>query len=168
MKETLNKIREEPSASVTIQQKISQVLLSLALGMLLGFIAKYSDTIPSNGFTGNIWGFIRDITTRLGIWVLLAAMMAVWSHNPRMGAMKVFAWIAALCAAMPIGLLVSEGYPFFYTFAIPFGFDILSAIILFLLLPINHKQRLRIFTSAFLIVFILRNSNALSYLFGGL
>ncbi|WP_155815522.1 hypothetical protein [Bacillus methanolicus] len=77
-------------------------------------------------------------------------------------------WIAALCAAMPIGLLVSEGYSYFYMFAITLGFDILSAIILFLILSMNKKQWFRIFTLAFLIVFILRNSNALSYLFSDL
>jgi len=185
--------------------------------MLLGFIAKYSDTIPSNGLIGNIWGIIRDITTRLGIWVLLATIIAAWSNNPRIGAIKVFVffsgmlfvyysystrlfgffptyyfirwggialaspmaayivwfsrgngWSAALCAALPIGLLVSEGYPFFYMFKITLGFDILSAIILFLILPMNKKQWLRILTLELLIVFILRNSNALSYLFGGL
>lgn len=77
-------------------------------------------------------------------------------------------WTAALSAAMPIGLLISEGYPFAYMFQITLEFDILSAFILLLILPINKKQCLRIFISTLLIVFILMNSNILSYLFGGL
>jgi hypothetical protein len=60
IKATLNSIRNEPSSSLTIQQKILQVLLSFALGVFLGFIAKYSDTIPSNGLIGNIWGTISE------------------------------------------------------------------------------------------------------------
>ncbi|MGG3574662.1 DUF6518 family protein [Bacillus gobiensis] len=185
--------------------------------MLLGFIAKYSDTIPSNGIIRNIWGVISDITTRLGIWILLATIIAVWSRNPRIGALKVFVffvgmlliyyifsmwlfglfptyyfirwglialaspigayivwfsrgngWIAALCAALPISLLVSEGYPFFYMFVITLGFDILAVIILFLVLKMNKKQWLRVITSVLLIEFILIKSNALSYIFGGL
>lgn len=161
-KETLNKIRGEQLASATIQQKTLQLLSLFALGMLLGFIAKYSDTIPSNGIIGNVWCVISDIITRLGIWILLATIIAVWSRNPRIGALKVFVffvgmlliyyifsmwlfgffptyyfirwglialaspigayivwfsrgngWIAALCAALPISLLVSEGIRFF-------------------------------------------------------
>lgn len=185
--------------------------------MLLGFKAKYSDTIPSNGIIGNVWCVISDITTRLGIWILLATIIAVWSRNPRIGALKVFVffvgmlliyyifsmwlfgffptyyfirwglialaspigayivwfsrgngWIAALCAALPISLLVSEGYPFFYMFVITLGFDILAVIILFLVLKMNKKQWLRVITSVLLIEFILIKSNALSYIFGGL
>jgi hypothetical protein len=151
--------------------------------------------------------------------VLLAAIIAAWSHSPRIGAIKVFAffigmlltyydysmllfsffpgyyffrwgvlalalaspiaayivwfgmgngWIAAFCAAMPISLFISMGYFFFYTFNLADGFDILSAVILFLILPINKKQWFKIVPFTFLIVFILMNSHALSYLFGGL
>jgi hypothetical protein len=217
IKETLNKIREEQSAPLTIKQIILKVLVIFALGMFLGFIAKYSDTIPSNGLMGSVWQTVSNITTRLGIWVLLATIIAALSNNPRIGAIKVFAffsgmllvyyiysmmlfgffstyyfirwggialaspiaayivwfsrgngWIAALCASMPIGLLVSQGYPFFYMFTMTLGFDIFSAIILFLILPMNKKQWLRIFMLTLFIVFILRNSRVLSYIFGGL
>ena len=217
IKETLNKIREEQSVPLTIKQIILKVLLIFALGMFLGFIAKYSDTIPSNSLMGSIWHPVSNITTRLGIWVLLATIIAAWSNSPRMGAIKVFmffsgmllvyyiysmslfgffptyyfirwsgialaspiaayivwfsrgnGWIAALCASMPIGLLVSQCYPFFYMVIMTFGFDIFSAITLFIILPMNKKQWLRIFMLTLLIVFILRNSRILSYIFGGL
>lgn len=217
IKATLNSIRNESSSSLTRQQKILQVLLSFALGVFLGVIAKYSDTIPSNGLIGNIWGTISDITTRLGIWVLVATIFAILSINPRIAAIKVFTffsgmlltyylysmwlfhffptyyfirwgaialaspiaayivwfskgngWFSAFCASMPIGLLISEGYPFFYMFEIAYGFDILSAIILFLILSPNKKQCLRIFIFLLPIVFILRKSDILLYLFGGL
>lgn len=88
--ERLHKIREAQFASLTVRQKIFQVLWSLAMGMLLGFIAKYSDTIPANGWTGSVWGLVRDVTSDLGIWVFAASLLAGWSSNPRMGAGKVF------------------------------------------------------------------------------
>ena len=215
--ETLYKIRKESSTSVTIQQKILQVALSFSFGILLGFIIKYSDTIPSNEFMGSFWSTISEISSRLGIWVLLATIITVYSDNPRIGAIKVFVfftgmmliyyfysmklfgffptyyfirwglialassigayilwfsrgkgWIAALCSAIPISLLVTEGYPFFYIFDLTLGLDILFTFILFLILPMNKIQRLRTFTWAILIVFILIKSDVQSYLFGGL
>lgn len=217
IKEYLNQIRGEQYTQVTIQQTTLQVLLSFTFGAFIGFIAKFSDTIPSNGLSGNIWGSISDITTRLGIWVLLATIIAAWSKNPRIGSLKVFAfftgmlliyylyslslfgffptyhfirwglialaspiaayivwfgrgkgWIAALCAAIPIGLLASEGYPFFYIFKLTLAFDMSSAILLLLILPMNKSQRFRVFPLAMLILLLLLNSNFLSYLFGGL
>lgn len=216
--ETLYKIRKESPTSVTIQQKILQVVLSFSFGVLLGFIIKYSDTIPSNEFMGSFWSTISEISSKLGIWILLATIIAVYNDNPRIGAIKVFlfftgmlliyyfysmklfgffptyyfiirwglialassigayflwfsrgkGWIAALCSAIPISLLVTEGYPFFYIFDLTLGLDILFAFILFLILPMNKIQRLRTFTWAILIVFILIKSDAQSYLFGGL
>lgn len=212
-----NRIRGEQTTSKTIHQKILQVLQTLALGMLLGFIAKYSDSNPSTGLIGDFWDIISDMTTRLGIWVLLATIIAGRSINPRIGAMKVFSffvgllliyylysmwlfgffptyyfirwgvialaspiaayivwfargngWIAAFCAAMPIGLLVVEGYPYFYMFTITFGLDILFAIILFLILPVSKTQSVRILTCTILIALILEHSNVLTYIFGGL
>lgn len=53
-------------------------------------------------------------------------------------------------------------------FTMALGFDIFSAIILFLTLPLKKKQWLQIFMSTLLIVFILRNSRVLSYIFAGL
>ncbi|KZN97825.1 hypothetical protein AZI98_01395 [Aeribacillus pallidus] len=67
VKETFHTIRKEQSAPSTTQQKMFKALLFLFSGMLLCLITKYSDTVPANGFFGNIWSLISDITTRLGI-----------------------------------------------------------------------------------------------------
>ncbi|WP_461612943.1 DUF6518 family protein [Clostridium sp. Marseille-QA1073] len=77
-------------------------------------------------------------------------------------------WIAALCAALPIGLLMSKGYSFFYLFDISSGFNLIAAILLYFILPINKKQCLKILPLAIVIAFILRHSSILSYIFGGL
>jgi hypothetical protein len=60
-------------------------------------------------------------------------------------------WLAALGAAVPIGLLLAEAYdvrlhlqnPFNDTYKVQFVFDIACAVVLLLLLPKHHIQRLR-------------------------
>lgn len=115
IKEILNKIREEQSAPLTIKQIILKVLLIFALGMLLGFIAKYSDTIPSNSLMGSIWHTVSNITSRLGIWVLLATIIAAWSNNPRIGATKVFTFFSGVLLAYYIYSMKLFGFfPTYY------------------------------------------------------
>jgi len=219
IKETLHKIRPEQDSIFSTKQQLLQAILSFASGMLLGIMAKYSDTVPFNGVSGIFWGVVSDITTRLGIWVLLASVIAGWSRNPRMGALKVFTffagmllsyylysmwlfgffpahyfmrwgmialaspiaayvvwfgrgngWIAAFCAAMPVSLLVAQGWPVFYMTpgTLTFGFECLAGFILFLLLPVNKKQWLRMVPFVLIGTMIIRKSNILSYLFGGM
>lgn len=217
MKEKLNMIRGEQSPSANLQHKVFHVSLAFVFGMVLGFIAKYSDAIQTNRILENIWNIISTLTTRLGIWVLLATILAVWGKNPRMAATKVFTffvgmllvyyiysmwifgffptyyfmrwglialaspvaayivwyskgagWTAALCAAMPISLLIAEGYPFFYMYSTALGIELLFALILFFMLQVNKKQGLRMLLWIVLVVFIIRQSNALTYIFGGL
>lgn len=77
-------------------------------------------------------------------------------------------WIAALCAALPIGLILSEGYSFYYLLDISSGFDLFAAILLYFILPINKKQCFKILPWAIVIAFVFRNSSILNYIFGGL
>lgn len=51
-------------------------------------------------------------------------------------------WMAAAIAALPISLLVAEGYSFFYTYSLTAGIDLLAALILFIYLPLRKKQHL--------------------------
>ncbi|MFF2448824.1 DUF6518 family protein [Neobacillus sp. NPDC058068] len=75
-------------------------------------------------------------------------------------------WIAALCAALPISGLLVEGYSFFYTFSIPQGFDIISAAMLFIILPANHFQRLRMLPIVTVLFFLMERLGILYYLQG--
>ncbi|MDO9574360.1 MAG: hypothetical protein Q7I94_05130, partial [Candidatus Contubernalis sp.] len=65
-------------------------------------------------------------------------------------------WIAAFCAAFPISLLLAEGYSFTYTFSIPRGFELFSAILLFMILPKNYLQRIRILPIVVIMFFIIK------------
>ncbi|WP_186577185.1 DUF6518 family protein [Aquibacillus kalidii] len=189
----------------------------LILGVLLGTISKFSDTVSSNGLNGMLFSYVSDITTSLGVWVFFATLIAVWSRSPIYAGIKVFlffggmflayytysqmlfgffptyyflrwgvvalfspiagyiawygrgeGWVAAFCAALPIGLLLSQGYPFFYLFSVVFVFDILAATILFIVLPRTKYQKLKVITVSLLISYSLVNSDILLYIFGGL
>ncbi|MEH7352953.1 DUF6518 family protein [Neobacillus drentensis] len=75
-------------------------------------------------------------------------------------------WIAALCAAFPISLLLVEGYSFFYTLSIPRGFDIILAVLLFIILPANYFQRLRMLPIVTGLFFLIEQIGLLYYLPG--
>jgi hypothetical protein len=83
----------------------------------------------------------------------------VW-HSRRIG------WLAGLCAALPISLLIGEGYSFYYAFSVTKGFAILSAILLLIILPQNQGQRLRVLLLAAFILFVLERLGLL-YLLSG-
>lgn len=196
---------------------LRRVLLSLALGIVLGIIAKYSDTVSAGGWYGMIWDTVSTVTTRLGIWVFAATLLALFQPNPKTAAGSVFAFFAgllaayyvysmqlfgffptyyamrwgaialvsplaayavwfarrdglfaAVCAAAPVGLLLSEGYPYLYTRAAAIGFDLLAALMLLVILPRNGRQRLLMLPAALLIAFVLHRTYALAYIIGGL
>lgn len=225
LKYLLKNTRVEEQTQYISKEIIIQVCTFFILGTFLGMIAKYSDTIPSNGTMGVFFHFISIITTRLEMWVVLATIIAAWSKSPKIAAIRVFAlfigmllayyiysqilfgsfptyyflrwggiavfspllayimwfsrgegWFAAFCAALPIGLLFEQIYPFFYMFSmelrfytlVVLGFDILSGILLLVLLSSSKVQCIKIITIGILIALVIRTSNILSYLFGGL
>lgn len=77
-------------------------------------------------------------------------------------------WIAAISAALPVALLLAEGYPAVYTGLLPLWFDLLAAVLLLLYLPPTWKQRF--LCAAFAIVFAVAFSKLglISLLWGGL
>lgn len=203
-------------SKLNAKQIIIQLIFCFILGVILGVLAKFSDTFPANGAIGMFFNFISDITTNIGIWVALATLIAVWSRNPFIAAIKVLTfffgmllayyiysqmlfgffptyyflhwgiiallspfaayivwysrgegWGAAICAALPIGLLLTQGYPFFYVFSIVTGFDLFVAILLLVLLMKSKWQYLKVVPLSILMFIILRNFNILSYIFGG-
>ncbi|WP_426901985.1 DUF6518 family protein [Rossellomorea vietnamensis] len=79
--------------------------------ILFGFFPRYYFFIwMGAAFISPIWGWI------------------VW-YSRRGG------WLGAVCASLPISLLIMEGYSIYYTFSIASGFSIFAAIMLFILVP---------------------------------
>ncbi|WP_286137493.1 DUF6518 family protein [Bacillus sp. 7894-2] len=75
-------------------------------------------------------------------------------------------WLAAFCAAMPISLLIGEGFSFIYTYSIPKGFVLLLAVFLWIVLPKNHFQRIRVIPFTAVLLFIIERFGLLSILAG--
>ena len=65
-------------------------------------------------------------------WIIFAAIGALigfidWHAGDK-------EWLGAGCAALPISLLIAEGYPIYHSMSVSLGFDIVCAIILYILL----------------------------------
>lgn len=96
-----------------IKQNTIRIILFFVLGIFSGFLAKYVDTIPSNDAIGIFINIIGNITSRIGIWVFAATIIAAWSRTPRAGAMHVFAFFC--CNAAHLLYLFYEIVWFFST-----------------------------------------------------
>lgn len=66
-------------------------------------------------------------------------------------------WIAAVCAAIPISLLISEWYTPAYFFSIPRGFDLILAVLLFVLLPPKRSQYIRVLPITIVLSFVVEH-----------
>lgn len=172
----------------------------------MGHLAKYADGVSVFG----------DIGTQLGIWVLVATILAAWSRSPEAAALHVFAffaamlmtyyaysmvlfgffpryyfmawggfallspiaayvvwyargngWTAALCASLPVALLLMEGYSFPYTLNATHGFALFSALLLFVALPAKNLQRLRMIPITAIALFLITQLDLKHFLLAG-
>ncbi|WP_230501168.1 hypothetical protein [Sutcliffiella rhizosphaerae] len=79
---------------------MKEVIFSLALGVLLGIISKYLDTIAVDGSWWSIsLSYFGDLFTRLGIWILIATFIAAYSKTSINAAINTFLFF--------IGMLIS-------------------------------------------------------------
>ena len=213
----LNSIRKEEDINLTAKQRVVQVLAFFALGILLGLIAKSIDGISSSSRYGYLISIFSNICSRIGIWVLIATIIAVFSRTPKTAAINVFVffiamlmayyiysmklfgffpryyflrwgrialvsplaayivwysrgegWLAALSAALPIGLLASQGYRFIRNLAAIPGFDFFAAITLYFILARKKYQPFRVLPLALVFMFLLRKFELLAYFIGDL
>lgn len=70
-------------------------------------------------------------------------------------------WLAAILAAVPIGLLMAEGYPFVYTLSVPLGFDLAAAVVLLFVVPRGWQQRWRVLPLALLLAWVMDGAGLL-------
>ena len=72
-------------------KKISDLILCLALGIILGITSKYLDTVAvDGGWITNVLHYLGDLFTRLGIWVWIATLVAAYSRTLRRAAINTF------------------------------------------------------------------------------
>lgn len=84
-------------------------------GIFLGIIAKYSDTVSFNSEGGMVFTIISDITTSIGMWVILATLISVSSRSPKYAAIKVLAFFVGMLLSYYIYSQVLFGFfPTYY------------------------------------------------------
>jgi len=97
----LQEVRAYPvRKSITVDLLISFGVI--LLGALLGYIAKASDSIS----------FIGDLGTELGVWVFIAALVAVYSRYPYTAAINIMLFFLSMLASYYLyGQLVLGFFP---------------------------------------------------------
>lgn len=130
-----------------------RVLLFFA-GML---VAYYLHSMLVEGF------FPARYALTWGVFALLspACAMIAWLGRGR-------GWLAAISAALPAALLLTEGYPALYTGSLPLWFDLLAAVLLLLYLPPTWKQRFLCAAFAMVFAVVFSKLGLISLLWGGL
>lgn len=94
-----------------IKGKAIRIILFFIFGIFSGFLAKYVDTIPSNGAIGSL----IYISSRIGIWVFIATIIAAWSRTPKAGAVHVFAFFDGMLIAYYIySMKLFNFFPVYY------------------------------------------------------
>lgn len=98
-----------------------------------------------------------------GLFALLSPICAVvvWFGRGR-------GLLAAIAAALPIALLLTEGYPALYTGSLPRWFDILWAVLLLVYLPPTWKQRFVCAALSVALALAFSKIGLISLLWGGL
>lgn len=115
MYEKLNNIKDKQTRSWKYQ--LFLLITYFITGLVIGYVSKYSDesTIP-------LWVVVSDITSGLGIWIVIGTMIAIYSHRPRWAAMGTFIFF--------LGMLMSYYlyYQYLYGFFPEFYFTYWSLI----------------------------------------
>lgn len=122
-----------------------ELLLSLILGAGLGVLAKYLDTIPmiDHSFWHLLGNYLGDLFTRLGIWVLIATIIAIKSKNLLQAALNTLLFFAGMLttyyiySAYLFGFFPSSDLIFWGRFAI------LSPLFGMLVYLAKHERKLR-------------------------
>lgn len=96
------------------------------------------------------------------VFALIGALFGFIVHNSRAKE-----WLGAICASVPVAVLISEGYQVYQTRTISLALDIVFAIVLYILLAPGKYQKLMALPFIIVIVFALVYFNVLSSVFGG-
>lgn len=122
-----------------------------------GVIGFYYLHVMTSGGDVGIWTFIRPL-----IWAAIGALVGliVWHAGAK-------EWLGAFCAAVPISLLIAESYPLLNGLQWALVFDVVCAIILYILLCNGKLQRLMALPIIIVFVFALVYFGAFSRIFGG-
>ncbi|WP_019639249.1 hypothetical protein [Paenibacillus fonticola] len=102
----VHSIKSIESNKLGTKLKMFRILLFLIFGAILGLLAKFADTVGINVDSTALLkiyqyslSMISDITTNLGIWVFIAAVIAARSRSPKAAAIHVFVFFFGVLLA---------------------------------------------------------------------
>ena len=118
------------------------------------------------GYYGNIVLTGGSVTVKtLLYWLVFALIGAVvgfivWNSRAR-------EWLGGICAAVPISLLAAEAWPIYKVFTVPLAFDVVCAVLLYILLAPGKYQKLMALPFIIIFTFALVYFGVFSKIFGG-
>lgn len=159
-------------------QVLGRVLSQTAFWVFIGCVISYYSRNPGNAavhvlcfFAGVLAStavysavLARDLTlphlVRWAVLVLCAAAAAyvVWFAGKK-------GWPAALCAAVPIGYLIAQGYQVYRTYSIEDMAALVMAAALYVMMPRSKSQRLRVLPLMIMAAFLMIRSDLVVWLF---
>lgn len=165
----------------TLFQVMGRLLSQTAIWVFIGCIIAYYSRNPGKAAAHVLFFFAgllvstavysailsHDLTLpQLLRWAILvlcgaAAGYIVW-HAGKQG------WPAALCAAVPIGYLIAQGYQVYRTHSIEDMAALVMAAALYVMMPRSKSQRLRVLPLLLLAAFLMIRSDLVVWLFSGL
>ena len=84
---------------ISVNKQIMNTIAVLILGIVLGVLSKFLDTVPSNKLPFFIESLdFRNFFGRLAIWVLIAVCISIYSNSSIRAALNVFAFFVGMVA----------------------------------------------------------------------
>lgn len=82
---------------IKIKNMIPDYIKCLILGAFMGILSKYLDTVAVNGsWQANVFHYFSNIFTRLGVWVLMATIIAAYSKTIIRAAKNTFVFFSGM------------------------------------------------------------------------
>ena len=135
MKAWLYNIRK-PDRDTKWSEQIANSMLVLVLGITLGVVAKWLDSIPFNSAVW--WQYIlgildlRNVFSEFAIWLLIALAVSVYSRTPLRASLNSFLFFAGMCISYHLYTIVFAGFNPQRYMMIWYGFTLLAPVLAFI------------------------------------
>lgn len=107
--QSLNQNQALSGSGVSIRRQLFGAMFALILGAISGFLAKYFDQHSP---------LLGSIGTSLGVWILMASLLAAWSRSAKTAALRVLLFFAAMLSAYYLYTTILFGaFPQYYFLA---------------------------------------------------
>ena len=161
MKETLNKIRI-PDKNQKTKNKILSTFLIFLFGVILGIFSKWLDNLSTND---SIWwqyilGILdlRNVFSSLGIWLLIAVTISVFSKNPRRASINVLFFFIGMTVSYHLYTIFFSGFNPMQYMMIWYAFTLLSPLLAYICWYAKGKSKISMLISSLILSIMLISS----------